>query len=80
MRKMKYLPKTAQLVNDKGRTPVPKLIILQYAGNLTDLPEVSTEGYRQKLTEKRQEYSVDEEISFRREKNSDIVKLPRTEL
>lgn len=58
MRKMKYLPKTAQLVNDKGRTPVPKLIILQYAGNLTDLPEVSTEGYRQKLTEKRKDRNI----------------------
>lgn len=57
-----------QQVNDKGRTPVPKLIILHYARDLTYLPEVSTEAYRQKLTEKRQEYRVDEKISLRKGK------------
>lgn len=33
------LPKMAQLVNNKGKTPVPKLIILHYAENLSYLPE-----------------------------------------
>lgn len=58
---------------------MPKLIILHYARDLTYLPEVSTEVYRQKLTEKRQECRVDEKVS-RKGKKNDIVKLPRTDL
>lgn len=48
-----------QLVNDKGGTPVPKLIILHCACDLTHLSEVSTEGYRQKLTEKSKDRNIE---------------------